>query len=153
MNLFKSNEDFIISTVISKYYRKYRNQYREPGKNRQFLFAMVGYREEFVVKHYKEANFYSCDDLNKLRMGPATTVSRYYQQFCFFMTVDEPNLNDHDFPNPDYQLLPSRYLLLTPKEISEEKKSEDEEEFMQDIFDNIDGNHQSDDDPIENVRS
>ena len=40
-----------------------------------------------------------------------------------------------------------------PKEISEEKKSEDEEEFMQDIFDNINGNHQPDDDPTGNVGS
>ena len=57
------------------------------------------------------------------------------------MTDDRPNFNDHDFPNPGYLLVPSEYLLLMPKEISEDKKSEDEEEFMQDIFDTIDGNH------------
>ena len=86
-------------------------------------------------------------------MGPATAVSRYHQQFCFFLTDDEPNLNDHDFPNPSYLLVPSGYFLLTPKEISEDKKSEDEEEFMQVIFDNIGRNRQPDDDPTRNVGS
>ena len=99
-----------------------RNQYRESGKNQHFLFGRVGYREEFVVKHYKEANFYSCDNMNKLRMGPATAVSRYHQQFRFFMTNNGSNLNDHDFSNPGYLLVPSGYLLLMPKEISEDKK-------------------------------
>ena len=128
-----------------------QNQYRDPGKNQHFSFARVDYHEEFVVKHYKEANFYSCDDINMLRIGPATAVSRYHQQFHFFMTDDGPNLNDHDFPNPGYLLVPSGYLLLTPKEISEDKKSEDEEEFTQDIFDNIDENHQPDDDSTGNA--
>ena len=89
----------------------------------------------------------------QVTMGPATAVSRYHQQFCFFLTDDEPNLNDHDFPNPSYLLVPSGYFLLTPKEISEDKKSEDEEEFMQDIFDNIGRNRQPDDDPTRNVGS
>ena len=44
-----------------------QNQYREPGKKKHFLFARVGYHEEFVVKHYNEADFYSCDDKSKLR--------------------------------------------------------------------------------------
>ena len=43
-----------------------QNQYREPGKKKHFLFARVGYHEEFVVKHYNEADFYSCDDKSKL---------------------------------------------------------------------------------------
>ena len=89
-----------------------RNQYREPGKNQHFLFARVAYREEFVVKHYKEANFYSCDDMNKLRMEPGTVVWRYHQQFQFFMSNDSPNLNDHEFPNPGYLLVPSGYILM-----------------------------------------
>ena len=79
--------------------------------------------------------------MNKLQMGPAIAVSRCHQKFRFFMTDDRPNFNDHDFPNPGYLLVLSEYLLLMPKEISEDKKSDDEEEFMQDIFDNIDGNH------------
>lgn len=44
-------------------------------------------------------------------------------------------------------------FFLTPKEIREGKKSEDKEEFMQDIFDNINGNHQPDDDSTRNVGS
>ena len=69
--------------------------------------------------------------MNKLQMGPAIAVSRCHQKFRFFMTDDGPNLND--FLNPGYLLVPSKYLLLMPKEIGEDKKSEDEEEFMQDI--------------------
>ena len=92
------------------------------------MFARVGYLEEFVVKHRKEENFYSCDDMNKLQMGPAIAVSRCHQKFRFFMTNDGPDLND--FPNPGYLLVPSKYLLLMPKEIGEDKKSVDEEEFM-----------------------
>ena len=43
--------------------------------------------------------------------------------------------------------------MLTPKEISQDKKSEDEEEFMQDMFDNIDGKHHPDGNPTGNVGS
>ena len=47
------------------------------------------------------------------------------------MTDNGSNLKaDHDFPNPGYLLVSSEYLLLTPKEISGDKKSENEEEFM-----------------------
>ena len=60
--------------------------------------------------------------MNKLRMRPETTVSRYHLQFRFFMIDDGPNLNDHDFLNPGYLFVPSKQLLLTPKEISEDKK-------------------------------
>ena len=38
------------------------------------------------------------------------------------MIDDGPNLNDHDFLNPGYLFVPSKQLLLTPKEISEDKK-------------------------------
>ena len=91
--------------------------------------------------------------MNKLWMRPATALSRYHQQFRFFMNDDGPNLNDHDFSNPGYLLVPSGYRLLMPKEISEVKRSEDEEEFMADILDNIDGNHQPDDDPTGHIGS
>lgn len=60
-------------------------------KNQHFLFSRVAYRQEFVAKFHAEAQFYSADDMNKLRMGPATAESRYHQVFSFFMTTYSPN--------------------------------------------------------------
>lgn len=45
-------------------------------------------------------------------MGPSPAVSRYHQQFRFFMCDDSPNLNDHDFPNLGYLLVMSGYQKL-----------------------------------------
>ena len=77
------------------------------------------YREEFVAKFSDEGQFYSCDDMNKLRMGPATAVSRYHQIFRFFSTNDTPNVGDHDFPNAGYLSVTSGYMALTSKEQNE----------------------------------
>ena len=90
-----------------------RNQYREGNKNQHFMFARVAYREEFVFKFKHEAVFFSSDDMNKLRMGPSTAVSRYHQISRFFMANDSPNTGDHDFPNPGYLLIPSGYVFVT----------------------------------------
>ena len=57
--------------------------------------------------------FYSADDMNKIRMGPHTGVSRYHQISRFFMEDDSPNLGDHDFPHPGYLIVPSGYMALT----------------------------------------
>ena len=95
---------------------KKRNDYREDSENQHFLFARVKYREEFVAKYEEECCFYSCDDMNKLRLSPSPAVSRYHQQFRFFMQDDQPNLNDHDFPNPGYLLVPSGYQRLEIKD-------------------------------------
>ena len=84
-----------------------RNQYREANGNQHFLFARATYREELLSKFSDESKFYSADDMNKLRMGPATAVSRYHQIARFFATGNSPNLGDHDFPNPEYLLCPS----------------------------------------------
>lgn len=89
-----------------------RNQYREDRANQHFLFARVAYREEFVSKFKDECFFYSCDDMNKIKMGPATAVSRYHQQFRFFMIDNSPNVGDHDFPNPGYLVVCSGYQQL-----------------------------------------
>ena len=72
------------------------------------------YRKEFVAKFNEEATFYSCDDLNKLRMGPATAVSRYHQIFRIFVNNDMPNVGDHDFPNTSYLIVSARYMTLEP---------------------------------------
>ena len=97
-----------------------RNQYREDSKNQHFLFSRVAYREELAVRFGEECKFYSADDMNKIRMGPATAVSRYHQINRFFMNSDSPNLKDHDFPNPGYLLCPSGYMSLTSSEYHEE---------------------------------
>lgn len=112
-----------------------KNQYREDSANQHFLFARVAYREEFVTKFQKEAQFYSCDDMNKLRMGPATAVSRYHQIFRFFMTNDAPNVGDHDFPNPGYLLVPSGYMALSSKFDIEETAEEYINEELNDVID------------------
>ena len=96
-----------------------RNQYREDSKNQHFLFARVAYREELASKFREECQFYSCDDMNKLRMGPSPAVSRYHQINRFFMTDDTPNLGDHDFPNPGYLIVPSGYMSLTTHDSDE----------------------------------
>ena len=77
---------------------------QERSPNQHFLFARVAYREEFVLRFENEASFYSCDDMNKIKMGPSPAVSWYHQQNRFFMNDDTPNFNDHDFPNPGYLL-------------------------------------------------
>ena len=92
-----------------------RNDYREDSLNQHFLFARIKYREEFVAKFREEAEFYSADDMNKIRMGPSTAVSQYHQQRRFFIGEDTPNLNDHDFPNPGYLINCSGYLKLSLK--------------------------------------
>ena len=94
-----------------------RNSYREDSANQHFLFSRVAYREEFVSKFKDECTFYSCDDMNKIKMGPAPAVSRYHQIQRFFISDDEPNLGDHDFPNPGYLIVCSGYQSLERKEI------------------------------------
>ena len=78
-----------------------KNNYREGCDNQHFVF----------VKFHEEACFYSSDDMNKLRMGPSTAVSRYHQQNSFFMRNDTPNLWDHDFPHAGYLITTSWYQM------------------------------------------
>lgn len=53
----------------------------------------------------------SADDKNKLNVG-TLAVSRYFNQGKFFMTNDQPNYPDHDFPYSGAKLIPAGYLLL-----------------------------------------
>ena len=101
-----------------------RNNYREESPNQHFLFARNKYREEFVAMFPNDATFFSCDDMNKLKMGPAPAVSRYHQILRFFMRNNKPDLPDHDFPNPSYLIVPSGYL-----ELIQGKTDECDEEF------------------------
>ena len=56
---------------------------------------------------------YSCSDMNKIKMGPATAVSHYHQ-FHFFLG-DSPNFADHDLPNPRYLIICSGYQIIIKK--------------------------------------
>ena len=108
-----------------------RNQYREGSPNQHFLFARVSYREEFVSKFADECTFFSCDDMNKIKMGPSPAVSRYHQQHRFYMSNNSPKLGDHDFPNPGYMIVCSGYQSLVGKE----NVCEEEEYWATDLND------------------
>ena len=100
------------SLVSARIPKTGRNDYRENHENQHFLFSRVAYREEFCSKFTDECTFFSCDDMAKIRMGPTTAVSRYHQERRFFEVGDEPNLPDHDTPNPGYLINCSGYQQL-----------------------------------------
>ena len=104
-----------------------KNNYREGCENQHFLFARVNYREELCSKFHEEACFYSSDDMNKLRMGPSTAVSRYHQQNRFFMRNDMPNLWDHDFPHAGYLITTSGYQMQVKEEVCDNQSNRDNE--------------------------
>ena len=52
---------------------------------------------------------FSCDDMNKIKVGPLA-VSTNYQIERFFPTEDTLNYPNHDFPVPGYHLIPSGYV-------------------------------------------
>ena len=91
----------------------YRNQYREDNIDQHYLFACVSYRSEFAQMFSKFCAIFSCDDMNKVKVG-ALAVSRYHQTERFFPIEDAPNVPDHDFPVPGYLLIPSGYMRLVP---------------------------------------
>ena len=97
--------------VIDARISRKRNNYWESNVNQHFLFLRAAYREEFCSMFAHESKFYSADVMNKIKMGPATAVSRYHQQHRFYMTSNSPNLHDHDFPNPGYLIICSGYQL------------------------------------------
>ena len=107
-----SSRAHLYKSLIQAKIPKKRNDYRENSDNQHYLFSRVKYREEFASRFNDECSFFSCDDMNKLKMSPATAVSRYHQQFRFFMEDDSPNLHDHDFVNPGYLIVPSGYMRL-----------------------------------------
>ena len=67
--------------------------------------------------------------MNKLRIVPATAVSR------FFSTSDSPNVGDHDFPNAGYLIVPFGYMTLTSTEQKEEICDEYVNDELNDFID------------------
>ena len=93
------------------------NSYREDHPDQHYLFARVAYRHEFARMFQDECAVFSCDDMNKLKVGPLA-VSRYHQISRIFPVDDKPQYPDHDFPHPGYLLIPSGYsgpsIIRTP---------------------------------------
>ena len=101
-------------TLVSAHVPAKCNQYHENHEDQHYLFARVAYRREFTMKFKKEAAIFSCDDMNKIKVG-SLAVSRYHQIYRYFHQDDQPNYPDHDFPLPRYLLIPSGYMLLESK--------------------------------------
>ena len=57
--------------------------YREGNADQHYLFTQVAYRKEFSIMFEKECALFSCDDMNKIKVG-ALAVSRYHQIQRFF---------------------------------------------------------------------
>ena len=88
-----------------------KNAHREDNIDQHYLFARVAYRREFAQKFLNFCAIFSCDDMNKVKVG-ALAVRRYHQIERFFPVDDCPNVPDHDFPVPGYLLIPSGYMRL-----------------------------------------
>ena len=89
-----------------------RNAYREDHPDQHYLFARVAYRREFSEMFSSECAIFSCDDMNKVKIG-ALAVSRYHQIERLHPTEDAPNVPDHV---PGYLLIPSGYMRLLQKD-------------------------------------
>ena len=120
-----------------------RNCYREDSANQHFLFARVAYREEFVAKFKEECCMYSCDDMNKIKTDSVIAVSRYHQQFRFFLREYSPNFGDHDFLNPGYLTICSGYQMLQPKPPQEVIEDEYSTYELNDFFNEEDAYKES----------
>ena len=83
-------------------------------KDFHFTCAQVNFVSELSEMLVKETVALSADDKNKLNVG-TLAVSRYFNIGKFFMTNDQPNYPDHDFPCSGAKLVPAGYLLLRSK--------------------------------------
>lgn len=83
------------------------------SKQKDFLFtcAQVNFVSELSEMLVDETVALSADDKNKLNVG-TLAVSRYFNIGKMFMTDDQPNYPDHDFPYSGAKLIPAGYLLL-----------------------------------------
>ena len=120
-----------------------RNSYGKDSANQHFLFARAAYREEFVVKFKEECCMYSCDDMNKIKTDSVIAVSRYHQQFRFFLREYSPNFGDHDFLNPGYLTICSGYQMLQPKPPQEVIEGEYSTYELNDFFNEEDAYKES----------
>ena len=70
-----------------------------------------------AAKFKEECCMYSCSDMNKIKMGPATAVSHYHQQYHFFLWEDSLNFAENDLPNPGYLIICSGYQIIIIKKL------------------------------------
>ncbi|KAJ8030165.1 hypothetical protein HOLleu_26495 [Holothuria leucospilota] len=105
----KRYEGLIDAKIPSK-----RNDFREENRDDHFHRAVVKYMREMCSHFQSECVVYSCDNMNKLKVG-TLAVSRYHQLNRIYPSEDRPNYSDHDFPTPGYLIIPSGYMKLEPK--------------------------------------
>ena len=67
------------------------NSYHEDHPDQHYLFARVAYRREFAQMFQDECAFFSCDNMNKLKVGPLA-VSRYHQISRIFPVDDKASI-------------------------------------------------------------
>jgi len=87
-----------------------KNCYHENSPDQHYFFARVAYHKELAVRFPDEFAVFSCDEINKIKVGPLA-VSRYHQ-IDVFHTEDTSNYPDHDFQVPGYHLIPSGYMRI-----------------------------------------
>ena len=80
-------------------------------KDFHFTCAQVNYVSELSEMLVDETVALSADNKNKLNVG-TLALSRYFNIGKFFMTDDQPNYPDHDFPYNGAKLIPAGNLLL-----------------------------------------
>ena len=72
--------------------------------------------------------------IDDIKVG-ALAVSRYHQIQHYFPTEDAPNVPDHDFPIPGYDIIPSGYMRLVSKPLPGQDSSKLEGEYMDEYRD------------------
>jgi len=60
-----------------------KNCYHEDSPDQHYLFAQVAYCRELAARFPDEFAMFSCDDMNKIKVGPLA-VTRYHQVERFF---------------------------------------------------------------------
>ena len=88
-----------------------RNNMRVSDSNEHYYAARVKNLCEYTQKFKQSCSLYSCDNMNKVRIG-VLAVSRYHQIRKIFMTDQSPDYPDHDFPHPGYLITPAGYMQL-----------------------------------------
>ena len=87
------------------------NSNRKSHPDQHHCASQVKTAREFGSDHKSQCVTLSCDDKSKIMMGlPA--VSRYHQLRKFFVQIDSPQCNDHDFPVPRYLISPYGYMVI-----------------------------------------
>ncbi len=102
--------------------KKSNNQTASEHKDLHFCRSQAAMFIEAGEYFHDEVIRISADDKNKVNVG-TLAVSRYHQISCFFVTNDNPEYLDHDFPIPGYKITPYGYLVLRSRSRSRKSRS------------------------------